>query len=225
MIDARLTLSEALAELGSAVERTLATDDLAHVVVPGGRSPERLFAALRTGGTVDARWRFHLADERCVPPDDPRRNAPAVARALGLGTHERSDGRTAASGPATLDGPPALDDDAEAARRYAAGLASVGRFAAVVLGVGTDGHVASVFPGDPSAAAPGVADALVVDAPEAGAPRRITLSVPRLSRTRLVLLVVDGPGKDTAVEAVVTGADVPANVVGGERRVLVDLRG
>jgi hypothetical protein len=37
-------------------------------------------------------------------------------------------------------------------------------------------------------------------------------------------LVVDGPGKDAAVEAVVAGADVPANAVGGDRRVLVDLR-
>jgi len=224
MIDARLTLTEALAELGSVVERTLATDDEAHVVVPGGRSPERLFAALRAGRLVDARWRFHLADERCVPPDDPRRNAPAVARALGLAPLDRPDDCGSTPGSGSLHAPPTLDDDLESARRYAAGFAAVGRFAAVVLGVGSDGHVASVFPGDPSAAVPDAADALVVDAPEAGAPRRITLSVPRLSRARLVLLVVDGPGKDAAVEAVVAGADVPANAVGGDRRVLVDLR-
>lgn len=211
MIDARPTLAGAMAELVTAVDRVARDEGVAHVVVPGGRSPTRLFAALRDTGTIDARWRPHLADERCVPIDDARRNGPAVARALGLDDH---------GAPTTLHAPTTIGR--EGAEAYAAELALVPRFAAVVLGVGADGHVASVFPGVPDALEADT-DALVVAGPDGG-PDRITMSVPRLSRTDLVVLVVDGEDKEWAIAAVEDGAAIPANAVVAPRRVLVDLR-
>ena len=210
----RVGLTEALAALEDAVAAVVARDGLAHVVVPGGRSPARLFAALFARGLPDATWRLHLADERCVPGTDPRRNAPAVARALGL----------PADHPSWPVSPPPLADVAEAARRHAARLATVPDFAAVVLGIGADGHVASIFPGDPAPLAPDAPDALLVVAPGADPVHRITLSARRLARTRLLLLVVDGDGKDAAVAALGSDPRSPADAIIGPRRLLVDLR-
>ena len=207
-------LDEALTALLDAVETGRGADGLAHVVVPGGRSPRRLYDALGARGLPDATWRLHLSDERCVPEDDALRNAPTVADALGL----------APDHPARPGSPPVLDDDAEAARRHAAALARVPDFACVVLGLGPDGHVASIFPGDAAPLAPDAPDALAVTSPSAEPRRRITLSARRIARTPLLLVCVDGEGKDAAVGAVLAGAPVPANAIVGPERILVDLR-
>ena len=182
----------------------------AEVVVPGGRSPHRLFAALRAAGLPGPAWRLHLADERCVAPDDPRRNGPTVTDLLG----------------AEVLGPPAAPTCAGAASAWVEGLADVGTFDLVILGIGGDGHVASLFPGDATAVGPDAPDVVAVVAPDPVAPRRITLSAARLARTRAVLLVVDGPGKDAAVASVRSGADrgLPTASLGPAPRWLVDLR-
>lgn len=181
----------------------------ADVVVPGGRGPARLFAALRGRGLPGPDWRLHLADERCVAPDDPRRNAVGVAAALGT----------------VPFGPPDTTDPATAAARWATTLAGVGTFDVVVLGLGPDGHVASIFPDEAGPLGPDVPDA-VPTGPGAPAPVRVTLSAARLRRTRALLLVVDGPGKDAAVMRVRTGGDagLPTAALAGPPRWLVDLR-
>ena len=179
------------------------------VVVPGGRGPARLFAALRDRGLPGPAWRVHLADERCVPAGDPRRNAAAVAAALGV---------------APL-GPPITPDATAAATAWTAALAPVGTFDVVVLGLGADGHVASLFPGAGEPLAPEAADA-VRAGPTAPPPPRVTLSAARLRRTRALLLVVDGPDKDAAVARIRAGRDrgLPTSALAGPPRWLVDLR-
>ena len=182
----------------------------ADVVVPAGRGPARLFAALRARGLPGPAWRVHLADERCVPIGDPRRNADAVADALG-------------SVPL---GPPPTTDAGAASTAWAAALAPVGVFDAVMLGLGADGHVASIFPGATEPLADDAPDA-VPAGPAAPTPPRVTLSAARLRRTRALLLVVDGPDKDEAVARVRAGADagLPTAALTGPPRWLVDLRG
>lgn len=182
----------------------------AEVVVPGGRGPLRLFAALRRRGLPGPTWRLHLSDERCVPAGDPRRNADGVAAALG----------------ADVLGPPPGTDPVAAAAGWSDALAAVGTFDVVVLGLGSDGHVASVFPGDPAPIAANAPDAVPAGS-AAPTPPRVTLSTARLRRTRAVLLVVDGPAKDLAVARLRRGADddLPTAALTGPPRWLVDLRG
>jgi 6-phosphogluconolactonase len=169
-------------------------------------------AALVDWGRVDV-W---FGDERYVPADDPDRNAGQATQSL-LSRLPFDENRVHAM-PASDAGP---GDLAQAARAYGDELRAhgTGRFDVVMLGVGPDGHVASLFPGF---AQLDVTDAIAV--PVTGSPKpppeRISLTFSALNRSRAVWLVVSGDGKAEAVaRAVAAGTDVhevPAVGVHGE---------
>ncbi len=154
---------------------------------------------------VDVWW----GDERFVPAGSSDRNARQAAEALL--DHVGVD-------PARVHEMPASDGPADlsaAAAAYAAELRShpADMFDVVMLGVGPDGHVASLFPGyaaldvDDEVAVP------VTDSPKPP-PERISLTFPALNRTRATWFLVSGAGKAEAVAAAHAGADVheiPAN--------------
>jgi 6-phosphogluconolactonase len=123
---------------------------------------------------------------------------------------------------APSDGPDG--DDAKAgAARYAAELAAAGegrlpRFDVLMLGVGEDGHVASIFPGHPVGQATG-STAAVHDSPKPP-PTRITLTMPTIRSADEVWLVAAGPDKAEAVGRAIEGADLPAGAATGSRRTL-----
>jgi 6-phosphogluconolactonase len=101
----------------------------------------------------------------------------------------------------------------EAARQYAAVLRTVGDFDLVLLGLGEDGHTASLFPGHEWGTAPGAPDTLAVfDAPKPP-PQRVSLSAARLSRARQVIFLVSGESKHKAMEAWRAGEDIPARAI------------
>ncbi|MBA2952868.1 6-phosphogluconolactonase [Nocardioides sp. MAH-18] len=152
-----------------------------------------------------------FGDERFVAPDSPDRNSrhtrAAFLDAVGATqVHEM---------PSTAD---AEDVDA-GATAYAATLREHGggEFDIVMLGVGPDGHIASLFPGFPQL---DVDDAIAVGV--TGSPKpppeRITLTFSALNRARSVWFLVSGSGKAAAVAAALGGADVheiPAAGVAG----------
>jgi 6-phosphogluconolactonase len=101
----------------------------------------------------------------------------------------------------------------EAARRYAETLRTVGDFDLVLLGLGEDGHTASLFPDHEWGAAPDSPDTLAVfDAPKPP-PQRVSLSATRLSRARQVMFMVSGESKHRAVAAWRAGKDIPARAI------------
>ena len=102
---------------------------------------------------------------------------------------------------------------AERAAAYAAELRGVGDFDLVLLGLGEDGHTASLFPGHDWGEAPDAPDALaVLDAPEPP-PERVSLSAARLSRSREVLFLVAGPSKREALARWRAGERIPAAAI------------
>ncbi|MDF9715246.1 6-phosphogluconolactonase [Nocardioides sp. ChNu-153] len=181
------------------------------VVLTGGTIAEaihREVARLAPDAGVDfARVVFWFGDERFVAPDSEDRNAlqarEAFLDAVGAErVHEVASTATAGS----------VD---EAAAAYDASLRTLGngRFDVVMLGVGPDGHVASLFPGFPQV---GVTDALAVGV--TGSPKpppeRVSLTLPALRNADAVWFLISGEGKAEAVARALGGPErgEPADV-------------
>jgi 6-phosphogluconolactonase len=222
-------------EIARALREAVALRGVAHLSLAGGSTPrpayELLAGLLEEWSTVEL-W---YGDERCVGPEDPESNhrlvaesllarvsgAPprehriagelgpeAAARAYAALLRERVapavDGET--GGSDTEDGLPVLD--------------------LALLGLGEDGHTASLFPGHPEVQDSGGALCLPVrDAPKPP-PERVTLSLPVLRAARRPLLLVTGAGKAPALAAVIRDPPtpdprVPASLLVSERLLVV----
>ena len=199
--DADVLASAVAARLVVTIIDAQALRGSAHVVLTGGRIAAKVLRAVRDlpasaaidWASVDLWW----GDERFLPAGDPERNDTQAREAL-LDALPLEPARVHAM-PAS-DGPDG--DDAEAAAaRYARELASGGAelpaFDVLMLGVGEDGHVASLFPGHPGLSAPGTA-AAVHDSPKPP-PTRITLTLPAIRSAAEVWLIASGAGKAEAV--------------------------
>jgi 6-phosphogluconolactonase len=201
------------------LQRALDAGREASLLVPGGRTPAQLFDRL---ATVPLRWaRVHvgLTDERRVPRDDPASNERLVRERLLVGA--------AAAARFTGLADDAQDPDVAAAHAFAA-LAPLPRpFDAVVLGMGDDGHFASLFPGgdglatalDP-AAAPGCVAMRAPAAPH----ERLSLNLAALLASRFVALAVTGAAKRRVLDAAATPGpptDLPVRALLAARQVPV----
>lgn len=183
-----------------------------HIVLPGGRTPVLVFQQLVDADTEWSRWHIYYGDERCVPPDDPRRNSLAADAAWfsGLG------GARPHVFPI-----PAEEGPERGARRYQALIRPHLPFDMVILGMGEDGHTASLFPGFEESAGDLVLP--VYDAPKAPA-ERVSLSSLALSNARSVLILVTGESKRKAVARWRQGEDLPIGRIYGRHttEVLLD---
>ena len=155
---------------------------------------------------VDVYW----GDERCVPADSADSNERLVRQAL----LERVGGAHAVHPMRCADG----------ADRYQLLVGELGRFDVVHLGMGPDGHTASLFPGSAALDAdPGRLVVMNSDPSGSNPHERMTLTFSGISRARLVVFTVSGEDKREAMQAVAEGADLPAARVRAERVVwLVD---
>lgn len=227
-------LPDADAVARAAADRLIAACEAARteriaICLSGGSTPKRLYALLagpdHVGRVPWARVHWFFGDDRVVPWDDARSNVRMVREAFGHG----------APIPATHLHFIPSDAGAEAgARAYARALLDFygadaldparPLFDCVLLGLGEDGHTASLFPGRPALAE---TTALAAPVPEAGmAPLvpRITLTYPALASSALVLFLVAGPGKRDPLRRLGAGEDLPAARVASRGRIawLVD---
>lgn len=188
-----------------AAAQALATRGRFDLVLAGGNTPRAAYERLRDVGANGtppdyAHWHFWFGDERCAPPDDPQRNS-AMARAAWL-DH-------VAIPAANLHVIPAERGARVAADVYAESLQGVGAFDLVLLGLGEDGHTASLFPGHTEGLRTDAADAVAVFAAPKPPPERVSLSAARLSRARQVLFLVEGDSKREALMRWRAGAAIP----------------
>ena len=176
--------------------------DTASLVLAGGSTPLALYARL---AETDLPWeRVHLfwGDERLVPPDDPGSNYAAAHNALlrHLDLPEANVHRVKGE----LEPASAVADYAEQLRAFAMqhdpGCPSPWpRFDVALLGLGEDGHTASLFPGSPATC---VVPVQAVEAEYDGRPaQRITLTPIVFNHARRVAFVVTGANKAAAVAA------------------------
>jgi 6-phosphogluconolactonase len=177
------------------------------LVVSGGPTARECYERLAAAppGTVD--WSsvdVYMGDERLVPPDDPDSNQRLVRESLidpvgGVGRFV----------PMPTDG-----DPVDCARRYREVVAAVIEgpgIDLIHLGMGPDGHTASLFPGAAALdAGPGELVAATDDPTGANSLPRLTLTLPAIDRARRAVFTVSGPAKRGAVAGVRAGDDLPA---------------
>jgi 6-phosphogluconolactonase len=206
-----------------------ATRGVASVVLTGGRIAAAVYEAVRTSPGRDAvdwsRVDVWWGDERFLPSGDPERNE-TQARAALLDSVPLDPARIHPM-PAS-DGPDG-DDPEAAAARYAQLLHQAARpgsealphFDVLLLGVGEEGHVASVFPESPAAYE--TRPVMAVRGCPKPPPVRISLSLPAINTAEEVWLIAAGAGKSGAVGMALSGAgpvQVPAAGAHGVDRTL-----
>ncbi|MEO6791850.1 MAG: 6-phosphogluconolactonase, partial [Ornithinibacter sp.] len=216
----RQSLSDsAAARLALAVLDAQSARGSAHISMTGGSMGSEIISSLvRSPSSAAVDWSaVHVwwGDERYLPAGDPDRNDTQNddAGLSDLGLDQAKVHRVA--------GPDSTSDAEESAADYATTLRAVGGelFDVMVLGVGPDGHVASLFPHHPAAGTTGVPTVAVHDSPKPP-PDRVSLTRECLERSRQVWFLVSGADKADAVRRGVTGAPfetTPAAHVHGTR--------
>ncbi len=182
------------------------------VALSGGSLPKLLGPALTAQPLDWSAWHVFWADERCVPPTHPDSNH-FVAQAY-LFAHAPIPSSQIYNPNTTLD-------PAQAAAAYQATLAQIfalhppalPRFDLILLGLGEDGHTASLFPGHPLLQETERWVAPIFDSPKPP-PQRLTLTLPVLNHARQVAFITAGAGKaDILAQVLAADSTLPAHLV------------
>jgi 6-phosphogluconolactonase len=183
------------------------------IALSGGETARRCYECLAdTGAEVIDWWRVDVywGDERCVPPDSAESN-----ERLGRESLLERVGAAHAVYPMRCDeGPDA----------YQLRVGDLGHFDVVHLGLGEDGHTASLFPDSRALDAdPGLLVAFNDDPQGRNPHRRMTLTFAGIARARLAIVTVEGATKRAAMQAVYDGEALPASRIAADNVVwLVD---
>lgn len=213
--------AEVVAALAAgAVSEARTARGTAHLALAGGETPRRAYELLATRLADWEGVELWFGDERAVPPEHPQSNFRMVAETLLAGAGIPPERVHRLRGE--------LEPQA-AARSYAAELrervprdsCGVPVLDLALLGLGEDGHTASLFPGDPALEARGEL-CVVVHAPKPPSVR-ITLTLEVLRAARRTALLATGPAKAAAVAAVLAGPslEAPASLLGGAATELI----
>jgi 6-phosphogluconolactonase len=173
------------------------------LVLTGGTTPQRCYELLAEMDLEWGRVAILFGDERCVPPDHPDSNYLMAKTAL----LDRVL-------PATVYRMPAELGPDEGAAEYEKVVAANSPLDFVMLGVGEDGHTASLFPGHQALKAHNLVVG-VYDSPKPP-PERVTLTLPVLRAARRVLILATGAGKADAVAKAKRG-EVPSGMITGAK--------
>lgn len=206
-------------EIASTIDQALGEHDRAQIALAGGETPKQAYSALGRQHLPWDRVDVLLGDERWVGADDPSSNARMLRDTLLQAGQPGAQARLHPV-PTTLASPQA---GAEAYSQLLTQLCngSPPQLDLVLLGLGDDGHTASLFPGT---AAPTVIDRWSTIGEGKGLPR-VTLTAPVLSAARRVIFLVSGSGKQQALSRLLDPAEdpqrTPAKLVQPQREVLV----
>lgn len=194
----------AATEILHAAQRAIDMHGAFHLVLAGGTTPRRVYEALRNAKTEWRAWHVYFGDERCLARNHIERNSRMAA--LAWLDH-------VAIPTAQIHPIPAEEGASIAAEKYAPVVNKVKFFDLVLLGLGEDGHTASLFPGHDAGALPDAPAVLAVfDAPKPP-PQRVSLSARRLGETHQLMFLVTGSGKAQALGNWRSGMPIPAAAI------------
>lgn len=191
--------------VAAGIERLAAESIARHgsfkIVLAGGSTPKAVYRILRNIQTDWQAWHVYFGDERCLPPDHPDRNSVMADQtwiehvAIPLKQIHRIPAQLGAEA---------------AASEYLSVLNGVGNFDLVLLGLGQDGHTASLFPGHDWGCAESRATVLAVHEAPKPPLDRVSLSAGRLSCSSSVWFLVTGQDKWEAMQKWRNGESIPA---------------
>lgn len=210
--DSQAVAQAASERIQQAADAAIREHGLFRLVLAGGCTPNLAYQLLAGSDSQWRYWHLYFGDERCLPESHPDRNSRMA--------HDTLSGQVPI--PPTQVHPIRAELGAEAAAAdYQVLLQGTLPFHMVLLGLGEDGHTASLFPGQQHPA-----DALVVpvhDAPKPP-PDRVSLSAKALADTENLVFLVTGSGKRNAVRRWLENASIPANTVStrGRTEILID---
>jgi 6-phosphogluconolactonase len=221
--DAEVLSAAAAVLIAEELRRGVRARGGASIALAGGSTPRATYERLAGEAGRDLRWGsvdVCFGDERAVPPDHADSNFGMARRALL--DHVPVD-------PARVHRVRGELPAAEAAEAYertlrgifadAAADPSLPLFDVALLGVGDDGHTASLFPGDPALEVRDRWAARAVAPPAFPVRERVTLTLPALERSRTVCFLCAGTGKASVLRRIlVDGAELPAGRVRGVDR-------
>jgi len=205
--------ARAAAHVRMVVEQAREERGVAHVALSGGGTPERTYRLLGEDPEALAGTEWWFADERCVPPEDPESNYRMAFETL-LGpagfSRELIHRMEGELGPVAG----ALRYEAQLREGLGGDEGQPVTLDLAVLGIGPDGHVASLFPGAATLAEERALCLGVEDSPKPP-PERITLTLPVLRAARDCLLVATGSAKADAIAAMLAepSTSVPASLL------------
>jgi 6-phosphogluconolactonase len=201
--------------LGRAVATALRERGVAHVALAGGTTPAATYELITPQELAGAELWF--GDERCVTPEDPEANSRMVRETLRteLAVLHRIRGELGAEAAA-------IAYEVELRSTVALEEAGVPVLDLVLLGIGEDGHTASLFPDNPALAVGNRAVVPVHDAPKPP-PDRVSLSLPVLRGARACVLLATGAGKAAALAGALGDPTphVPSSLLARERLVVI----
>jgi 6-phosphogluconolactonase len=181
-------------------ERAIAEHGVFRIVLAGGSTPRVIYSTLAHGSGGWKHWHVYFGDERCLAMGDAGRN-DTMANNTWL--------HHVAIPPGQVHSIPAQSGPHKGALAYRETLSRVGEFDLVLLGLGEDGHTASLFPGRYLGAEPQAPDVLAVESAPKPPADRVSLSANRLSRSKSVKVLVTGAGKRDAVARLRRGENIP----------------
>lgn len=180
-----------------AANRSISERGLFKLVLAGGSTPEKVYRLLTKADTDWSKWHIYYGDERCLPSDHSDRNSLMASVAF--------LNQTTIPPSQIFTIPAELGPDL-ASERYRKTIAAALPFDLVLLGMGEDGHTASLFPGqihDPDELAHAV-----YNSPKPP-PERVSMSAKALGNTRQLVFLITGKSKQEAVTNWRQGLDLP----------------
>ena len=189
--------AEVATQILSIAQRAIVERSQFKLVLAGGGTPVKVYELLRESASDWSKWNIYLGDERCLPIGGDQRNSEVISRAW-LAHSEIPDNQ--------IHWIAAERGNIQAASDYAMTIADAFPFDLVLLGMGEDGHTASLFPGDSYPD-----DELVVPVSEAPKPPadRVTMNYTTLENTRQLMMLITGSGKQEALSQWQSGEELP----------------
>lgn len=188
-------------EILTAAQSAIAARGKFKLVLAGGTTPEKVYRLLALSKADWAKWIIYYGDERCLPVDHPDRNSVMAAKAL----------LDLVPIPTTqIFAMPAELGPEQGAKLYKQVVTAALPFDLVLLGMGEDGHTASLFPGHVHN--PDELTHAVYNSPKPP-PERVSISAKALGDTQQVIFLITGSNKQDAIKLWQSGHDLPVTSI------------